>query len=88
MSAMTVKKMKEALDEFEDNAVLILSSDGEGNSFSPIPDDCFYSTGVYYPESTWSGSFKDDAWKEGEDYDAEDYEDRKGKKCVVLWPTN
>lgn len=88
MPAMTVKKLIKELKEFDPKAVIVLSKDGEGNGFSPMPDDSFHSTGTYYPETTWSGEFKDDSWKEEEDYDPEDYEDRKGQRCVVLWPTN
>jgi len=85
MSAITVKQLIEGLKEFPQDAIVVLSKDGEGNSFSPIPDDGFYSTGKYSPDSTWSGEFtSDESIKEDEDaYVAENAQD-----CVVLWPTN
>lgn len=79
---MNVKELIELLQELPEDSVVVLSKDGEGNSYSPWSG---YSTGVYWPESTWEGSFitSDD----GEYYD-DALEEPSVVPCVVLWPTN
>jgi len=36
---MTVKELKKTLEEFEDDDIVIMSKDGEGNGFSPLADN-------------------------------------------------
>ena len=86
MAAMTVRQLIEKLGEFDKDAIVVLSSDGEGNSFSPMPDDGFYSIGE---ENSWSGSFRSEDEEEDEEEEEDEYEfPTKGVSCIVLWPTN
>jgi hypothetical protein len=71
---MTKRELLEMLKDVPDDFIIVLSSDGEGNSFSPLID---FSIGLYEPDTSYSGEFFMDDEKEG----AED-------NCVVLWPTN
>ena len=77
---ITVKEMKEILAKLPpeaDNWKLILSSDGEGNDFSPLAG---WDIGTYVPETNYCGEvvFEHDREPEDEDKD----------NCIVLWPTN
>jgi len=51
---ITVGQLKEILAEHDDDRVVILSSDAEGNRFSPLANDAIWS-GAYRPKNTWSG---------------------------------
>lgn len=80
---MKVSELIELLQELDTpDALVILSSDGEGNSFSPVSEG--FGVGQYEADNTWSGSF----------YDQEEYgdldPDEKPDTCdaVVIWPTN
>lgn len=89
MSAMTVMDLMSLLSTMPEKAVVVLSRDGEGNSFSPIPDDGGYSEGIYVAENSWSGDVLtdediEDRRKEDEDPDWEP----DGVSCIILWPTN
>ena len=74
---MNVKELKKQLDGVEDDRVVILSKDGEGNSFSPLDTLSFAN---YMSESQWHGDIED----------VEDIEsgEQPGQKAIVLWPTN
>jgi len=60
----TVGTLKELLNDYPDHLKVILSKDGEGNSYSPLaPKGYTESYGIYIPDNTWSGEFttyKDD----------------------------
>lgn len=94
MAAMTVKKLRAELKKFEQDAIIVLSSDGEGNSYSPMPEEGFFSLGTYSADNTWSGEFHsdtkeehcDEGWESDEEDD--DEEETGGVRAVVLWPTN
>ena len=49
---MTVKELRELLSEYEDDRVVVLASDAEGNNYSPC---CGGWSGSYLAYSTWSG---------------------------------
>ena len=49
---MTVKELKELLNSFNDNDIIIMGQDSEGNGFSPLSAIEKVS---YEAESTWSG---------------------------------
>ena len=74
---MNVRELKKQLDGVEDDTVVILSGDSEGNSFSPLVELSFAN---YMSESQWHGDIED----------VEDIEDgeQPGQKAIVLWPTN
>lgn len=84
---MTVKELIEQLKQCDPKAIVVMSSDGEGNSFSPLAD--VDDSHVYQADSTWSGEigFKELTEELKEDgYTEEDLLD--GEPCVVVWPTN
>jgi len=57
---MTIKELILHLQEIEKlsgNLDIVMSKDGEGNSYSP----CYQIyTGTYVPKTTWSGLLSDD----------------------------
>ncbi len=79
MAALTVKALKELLNDpdIKDNFIVVLAKDGEGNGFSPVPDDSNYTIAKYTPDTTWSGEIAS-----GEDLG------RRKPNALVLWPTN
>lgn len=75
--AMTVGELKQALEKVPDDMPVILSSDGEGNSYSPLAS---WSAGLLYEAyTTWYGEVHNPT-------DPDDTVD--GDPCLVLWPTN
>lgn len=72
---MKVKELRELLEELDDDMIVVMSSDGEGNNYSPLYDggEC-----TYVAETTYSG----------EVYDENDEEAKEGVDALVLWPTN
>lgn len=84
---MTVKELIKELKTMDPDRIVVMSSDGEGNSYSPLY--CLYSAD-YKAESKWSGivgfsTLSEDDIKQG--YTEEDVL-VGGKPCVVLCPTN
>jgi hypothetical protein len=71
---ITVKQLREILDQLEPERVIILSKDSEGNNFSPLNN---LSPEQYVPVNTWSGWLLMDG-ETGE----------LAKPAIVLWPTN
>ena len=76
---MTIKELKELLDQFDDADIVVTSSDAEGNTFSPLAT---ITHGRCIEESTWAGDFIDD------DDDSDDINFDGASQAVVLWPTN
>lgn len=83
---MTVKELKEILNNADDTDLVILSRDGEGNSYSPLCDTqlCTYSE-----EESWEGQLglrelTPELIKEG--YTEEDMLEN-GTNAIVLYPT-
>ncbi len=80
---VTVAKLREILSRLPDDALVVMSKDSEGNSFSP-----FYEVGNtegvdwYVAESSYSGELRSD------EYDAAEDGPDGAVPCVVLWPTN
>lgn len=84
---MKVKELKELLNQFDDENIVIMSKNSEGNNFSPLSDidECNYRA-----ETTWYGEIglrelTDEDIADG--YSEEDVlED--GENAIVLWPVN
>ena len=55
---MTVKELKEHLDQFHDDLIVVMSKDAEGNSHSPLSS---VDAVQYEADTTWSG----EVWPEG-----------------------
>lgn len=84
---MKVKELKELLKDVDDNRIVILQKDGEGNGYSPLAglDD----ESVYEADSTWSGEVRyekltPELKKQG--YSEEDC--GNGEPALVLFPIN
>jgi hypothetical protein len=87
---MTVKELINELKDYPQDAVVVMSSDREGNAYSPL---AALNEGIYVPDSTWSGTtfvartltpgLKEQGYTEGDGYNQKD-----GQDAVVLWPTN
>ena len=67
---MIVKELIELLQNYPMDYEVIMSSDSEGNNFSPLSDLC---EAIYVAETTWCGELKD----------PEDTE--QDNNAVVLW---
>lgn len=76
-----IEHLRKIQSEGHGDSVVLLSSDGEGNSFSPFAE---LGTYFYKADSTWSGEICDESEKEAHPGDFEDY----NQKAIVLWPTN
>lgn len=85
---MTVGELIECLKTLDQNRIVVMSKDGEGNGYSPLSG--FYE-GAYEPNSTWSGSvLLEELTPELEQsgYSDEDVAGEDALPCVVLCPTN
>jgi hypothetical protein len=84
---MKVKELKELLTKYNDNDLVILAKDSEGNGFSHLDD---IEDGKYKAETTWYGevglrNLTNDLIEAG--YSEEDVlED--GENAIILWPVN
>ena len=85
---MKVKELIEMLQKENQEAIVVMSSDGEGNSYSPVAD--IGDVDRYKAHSTWSGEvgyskltpkMKEDAYSE-EDLLTD------GEPAVVIFPVN
>ena len=74
---MTVKELKAALFYLDDNLVVYISRDEEGNGFKSL-----YSVEV---ENVYNNSYTEDIEVVHKD-DVEDYDPEYLKDGVVLWP--
>jgi hypothetical protein len=77
VKALTVKDLKAILTDVPDDTLVVLSSDVEGNAFSPL---CAFSTGSY--------TFGQKSWQKGNFFDDGDQmpDNKQAEKAVALWP--
>ncbi len=73
---MKVRELIEILKGLPQGHEVVMSSDGEGNRFSPLAD---YGLQMYTPDTTWSGEIREE-----EDCEPGEYIEN----AVTLWPTN
>ena len=87
MERMTVKNIKELLKEYDDDDIVVLSEDSEGNGFSPLAD---ISVAVYVNEYGTNGDTYIRRLTQGlidAGFAEEDlYHGPGGENCIVLWP--
>jgi len=78
---MTVKELREVLEQFDDDVIVVIATDADGNRFSPLADT---SEGHYIPEDGWSGDFVDlsDVEEDG------DINLDESERAIALWPDN
>lgn len=87
---MTVGELKKELEGVPEDTIVVMSRDGEGNSYSPLYD--VNDNYNYLPDSTYSGEIglrelTEDDISMG--YDEEDLmDDEDAIPALVLWPTN
>lgn len=92
MSYVTVKELREMLKNEDENAIIVLSRDSEGNDFSPLcesygydnylpEEDC--NNGVIYPIEL-SDNLIANGWTE-EDLGEPEERDRM-IRCITLYP--
>ena len=81
---MTVRELKAALELFDDDALVVMAEDEEGNGYSPLS---YGDAGLYHASTTWSGELY---YEDGRDEDAEDFcrPPADSVPCVCLWPVN
>jgi|1_EtaG_2_1085319.scaffolds.fasta_scaffold208990_1 hypothetical protein len=76
-----IKQLRGIANKRDDDPLVVLSKDSEGNSFSPCYEP---SDGLFYIANTsWYGDVYDEEDLEDCEIDKEDTE-----PVVVLWPTN
>jgi len=75
---MKVKDLMEFLSSCNMEDIVVLSSDSEGNNYSPLSGA---AESLYSPDSTWSGSLV-----EPEDIEEYDMDESTLQNVVVLWP--
>ena len=72
---MKIKDVLDVLSKENPDALVILSRDGEGNSFSPLAD---WSRQGYSSSTPWSGVITG----------PEDESEGDEVECICLWPTS
>lgn len=92
---MKIKELIKMLQEIENqDALVVVSRDAEGNSFSPLAEPTYEENWKYFPETTWSGemcmtALTDEYIQQGfTDEDVVDDRTNRGQLAVVLWPIN
>ena len=84
---MKVKELKKLLEKVDDERIVILQKDGEGNGYSPLY--CIDDESVYQADSTWSGEVKYEkltAELKKQGYSEEDC--GEGEPALILCPVN
>jgi hypothetical protein len=74
--SMTVKQLIEALKKENQDALVVMSKDGEGNSYSPLHEA---RATTYKATRAWDGQIDDDSKPSKKNGTV---------AAVVLWPTN
>jgi hypothetical protein len=78
---MTVGELRAQLASLPEDMQVVLSKDGEGNGYSPLDQA---TTGLYEPETTWSGEFREEHIKGNH----APGEDQSYPQALCLWPVN
>ena len=78
---ITVGELKKYLEDLPDETMFIMSSDGEGNSYSPLAG---MDLVTYVPESTWGGYI----WSDDDEYEDDAQPPDDAVESIVLWPVN
>lgn len=89
---MNAKELRERLAGIPDDTMVILSSDAEGNNYSPLADTTPPGQYHYEADCDWSGEIRD---PDEETAPGKFYHDDETRAyirslpvCLVLWPTN
>ena len=86
--AMTIKELREALKLYPDDMEVIVQSDAEGNSYSPLY--CIDGNAVYIARETWYGDvFSAESSAEDECMDEEEWDEiLRMPRSLILVPVN
>ena len=82
---ITAKDLKNILKDVRDDAIVMVSSDSEGNTVSPMFQ--YVDTGVIGNDCSWTVDGIKVVVHSGEDFCDIDYEKNKGKQFVIIYPT-
>ena len=82
---MTVRELNRALELQDPNTIVMVSSDEEGNSVSPMSD--LMDVGDIGQEHKWTVDGEQVVYRAGEDFQCFDFEKNKGKRYIILYPT-
>lgn len=77
---ITAGQLRTWLNNVPDDTPIVMSSDAEGNNFSPLAE---VSPEHYVAESTWSGFLV-----HPDDDDPNGYGIDDAEQVIVVWPTN
>lgn len=89
---MKLGKLKQLITDLDDDVLVVIASDAEGNNYSPVGG---YNTDYHYQaESSWNGYLMMDEIDFNAEQEYEDEENRitykeylaDSEPCVVLWP--
>ena len=86
---MTVSELIKKLSGLDPDSIVIMSSDGEGNNYSPLCDSFGYSR--YKADTTWSGELVSELnFNEDPDYYDNNLEEYLSGSvpAVILYPIN
>jgi len=86
---MTVAEFIIELQKLDQNKIIIVQKDAEGNDYSPL-EGCDEDN-IYKANSTWSSDVFSIEWSAEEAcMEEEEWEEFKNEMpgCVVLWPVN
>lgn len=91
--SMTVKELRDLLQDLPDDMLVVMASDAEGNGHSPLADA---AVAMYVANSTWSGDvyltpeeLAAEVAKPGSRFDAEDdAAPEEAVRVLLLGPVN
>lgn len=86
---MRVIDLIDDLKKLDPNALVVISSDGEGNSYSPLCDD--FGIGRYKAQTTWMGELvSEDDFNDNPDYYDNDLDTYLSGSvpAIILYPIN
>lgn len=89
---MKVKELIKLLEGSDPEALVVMSKDAEGNSYSPLAE-IDNDNNVYVPETTWQGEImlkelRPQDIRAGYEIDEVATDEPDKEDCVILWPTN
>jgi hypothetical protein len=90
--AVTVGQLMAKLAQLPEDAIVVMASDAEGNSHSPLSS---VNESMYLPETTWSGDayptaeeLAEKMAQPGSGWSEEDAAPDDAVRCVLLGPVN
>lgn len=86
MTGITVRELREALADMSDDMVVVLSSDGEGNGFSPlgeVDESMYLAEGDHYGETYPTPEAVADPHNQ---FTEDDEAPAGAERVVTLWP--